>query len=365
MTSSPRYYRIADRVLEIHVSGKNLGFHDPRWQRWEPFRIPGPPTEKQRDEATSDATSKATSDASSDATPETPLNPDIIYHLEEVQTLVDDHGDPYPLGMPTIRKQSENDYTVGTVGSHLELQLPTSSHGAIQVRGRSRDGFMIKALRVPLAYTLLERQGALLLHASAVALPPKTNYFCTNCPPTSSSHSPGSTRLSEAHVFTADAEAGKTTAARFCPPDARVLSDECVAVFPSENKVLGTPLGGDLPATPAPAILAGIHFLEQAPDDSILPMAPNEAIAPFLRQAMLTALTPQHTEKALDAAQRLFDLSPPDRLRCRDKGLFWPLLEKPAKKKQKIDRSEDKTRRVNPVHDTPTNHQETLAHGSC
>ena len=315
----PRYYRIAQRTIEVHVRGENLGFHSPEWTRWEPFRII---TSNNTDKSnSSNKSNRPTSNPTGNPSgnPSNNPKPDIIYKFKEQKTVTAENGEPYPLGPPTIIKHSKSRFTVGLVGFHMDLQLGNPITAHIQLR----QGFMAKAFRVPISIHLMENDHAFMLHSSAV-IPPGHE---------------------SAHIFFAEPDTGKTTAARYSPKGSAILSDETTAIFPNKKAVMSTPFGGDLPPLSdnlaphsgdlAPsrarksaqgAPIAGMYYLEQSPQDRLTKMSMKEAVPLILRQTMLTALNPEHTAKAFDAACKLCTKVPVYRLECRNQGLFWPML---------------------------------------
>ncbi|HYB13215.1 MAG TPA: hypothetical protein VEG67_07080 [Myxococcota bacterium] len=154
--------------------------------------------------------------------------------------------------------------------------------------------FYARERHYPLAYPLdeviflhrLAREGGLLLHACGVV------------------------RGREALLFSGPSGAGKTTIARLMQgvPDVRVLSDDRIAVRPSELgfRAYGTPWHGDAPLSLSDsARLGAIHVIHHAGAIEAQPLAGAAGAAAVLGNAFAPFHDPVSAERSLDLAAKL------------------------------------------------------------
>ncbi len=108
-------------------------------------------------------------------------------------------------------------------------------------------------------------------------------------------HSSGISFSGGAVVATGPSGAGKSTFAEFCTldPDARLLSDEIVAVFPN-GICLGTPFRSSLTrsGSPGPAPLKSILTLVKGSVERIDSKPPDRAVAELMKQVYRSSVEP-------------------------------------------------------------------------
>jgi hypothetical protein len=116
---------------------------------------------------------------------------------------------------------------------------------------------------------LLARTGGFLLHASSAV------------------------RNGKAFMFSGLSEAGKTTISRLAPSDVALLTDEASYVRRVDDQYLayGTPFAGELgaPGKNISAPIAAVYLLKKAPQNSIEPVEPAEAVRRLLRNILFFA----------------------------------------------------------------------------
>ncbi|HTF34901.1 MAG TPA: hypothetical protein VK714_14550 [Myxococcota bacterium] len=156
------------------------------------------------------------------------------------------------------------------------------------------ESFYARERHYPLAYPLdeviflhrLAREGGLLLHACGVV------------------------RGREALLFSGPSGAGKTTIARLMQstPDVRVLSDDRIAIRPTESgfRAHGTPWHGDAPLSLSDsASLRAIHLIHHACGIEAEPLAGAAGAAAVLGNAFAPFHDPVSAERSLDLAAKL------------------------------------------------------------
>jgi len=161
------------------------------------------------------------------------------------------------------------------------------------------ESFYVRERHYPLAYPLdeviflhrLAREGGLLVHACGVV------------------------RGREAQLFCGPSGAGKTTIARLMleAPDLRVLSDDRIAIRPTESGfcAYGTPWHGDAPLSLSDsAPLRAIHLIHRAPGIEVGALQGAAAAGAVLGNAFAPLHDPVSAERSLGLAARLADRVP-------------------------------------------------------
>jgi len=156
------------------------------------------------------------------------------------------------------------------------------------------ESFYARERHYPLAYPLdeliflhrLAREEGLLLHACGVV------------------------RGREALLFSGPSGAGKTTIARLMQgtPDVRVLSDDRIAIRPTESgfRAYGTPWHGDAPLSlPDSAPLRAIHLIHHAREIEVEPLGGAAGAAAVLGNSFAPFHDPVSAERSLGVAAKL------------------------------------------------------------
>ncbi|MCB9640184.1 MAG: hypothetical protein H6727_14915 [Myxococcales bacterium] len=144
-------------------------------------------------------------------------------------------------------------------------------------------------------------------------------------------HASGFVYQDRAHFFAGTSGSGKTTTARNAPPEARILSDELVALRPHPEDprrfvAYGTPFYGDwnAPGEDIYAPLEGIHFLKHADKAQRLALPPKEAFQRLARVFCFSFPTQEEQSQLMDLLDRLLPLC--DRLALPPTNEYVSLL---------------------------------------
>jgi hypothetical protein len=127
-------------------------------------------------------------------------------------------------------------------------------------------------------------------------------------------HAASGVRHGRAFVFAGVSGAGKTTMTRLAPPDATLLTDEISYIRRNGNgyQAYGTPFTGELgrPGANLKAPLAALYFLEQGPDNSIVPASEPDAAHALMRNILFFAHDPELVSRVFEAALELVSRVP-------------------------------------------------------
>jgi hypothetical protein len=143
-------------------------------------------------------------------------------------------------------------------------------------------------------------------------------------------HGASAVRNGKAFLFAGVSGAGKTTISRLAPPDVTLLTDEISYVRPMDNGYLafGTPFAGELAKVGEniSAPLAALYLLEQAPENRIVPVEPQEAARRLLRNILFFTEDPELVNNVFTSACEFVGRVPVFRLRFLPDARVWGLI---------------------------------------
>jgi hypothetical protein len=259
-----RQYKIADLVMELEMDGPNIGFHAPRWKRWEPFRC-------------------------------THQKPDVKCKLTEKRTpFANGIGPHQPARMDRSSPKKRLQYR----GWELSWEQENDFVGLV------RREFEDSVLRAVFAKCLFEKKTGFLLHASAIAT--KQGAF----------------------VLSAESTTGKTTAVKNRPPNTALLSDDTISIWTEDGRAwaAGTPFGGDLPPSPNRHGLARIIFLKQGDSNRLVSLETGKAVVNFMQNMTMRFVDQATMQKAMEVLVGFLPQYAPAIVFATRDGSFWSEL---------------------------------------
>lgn len=164
-------------------------------------------------------------------------------------------------------------------------------------------------------------------------------YLCTEALPQEMGglllHASGVVWQGRAHVFVGPSGAGKSTVAELASGYGQVLCDENIVLRMGDGgpEALSTPFWGQ--ATPDTAVrarqcapLAALYALQQAPDFSLTPLSPAQAVLALIDSNRIAAEQPSRAAAWLAATQGVLAQVPAYRLGFLPTTELWAFLDR-------------------------------------
>lgn len=145
-----------------------------------------------------------------------------------------------------------------------------------------------------------------------------------------------------AYLFSGVSGAGKTTMTRLAPPDVTLLTDEISYVRSNSDlpgadveayRAFGTPFAGELAKAGenCNALISGLFFLEQGPENHVDELPPAEAVRRLMRNILFFAEDPHLVEKLLAGACDFVARVPVRRLTFYPDSKVWDIVQDEAR----------------------------------
>jgi hypothetical protein len=143
-------------------------------------------------------------------------------------------------------------------------------------------------------------------------------------------HASSGIRNGKAFLFSGVSEAGKTTMARLAPPDVTLLTDEVSYVRKTDAGYFacGTPFAGEFgePGKNITAPIAALYLLRKAPDNTISPIEPADAIRRLMRNVLFFAHDTELVRLVFDSVCTFVAAVPVHQLSFYPDQRVWDLI---------------------------------------
>ncbi len=144
-------------------------------------------------------------------------------------------------------------------------------------------------------------------------------------------HSTGLIRDGEGYLFVGKSGVGKSTVARLSAQSSTILNDDLTILLVAEHScsIFGTPFFGEFATAGVNrgAPLVGIYFLQQAPEDRVIPLSRRAALTTFMHSLMMFDQGSSSVGKALGLAAAVAEKVPCHVLRFTPQTTFWKEMD--------------------------------------